>query len=420
MLTLEALDVRFERELETYVLTEGVLDAPIKIKDFFKRCFLLLDDYVKGITTILSEKKKQKELSFYLQILHKYRPYFNENPVWHKYCERMCASDPKYLGELLRSISKLMYQQAKYPEMEKYVQDYMDEVVRGTKDTDIIMVTYDNLCESVKDWLEDSNNQIHEIVSSLTHISKVWAQTKAESLSQTLIANLFRMTKSACKEVVITTLYNLTSFKLYTCKMFHESISQKEKESMTNFEGLDVKTKEDMEDHAKVIGTYKFNDVTITVHELPVLTSISYNRNGTDVFIDQTFKRYPKAIQKAIIYHEIGHLANGHFGTLTTSNDTIDARRMAHQIKKYKRIVKHSAFKNDMDDDELVYILIESEADRYASKCIGKRTMDTSLKIHMRHYADIAIPEDVNHVTDMEMEMIAYNDERNRFRSALG
>lgn len=425
MPTIQALDNQFERELSAYDMkffatNESVLNAPSAIASFFKRCILLLDDYVNGITEIMHEKARQKEILHYVHALESYKEYFNKNPIWHKYCPRMETKDPNYLSEMLLSMSRLMYTEADYIDMDKYVKGYMEDVVRGTKDTDILMVTYDDLCKSVNNWLQISENRIHNIRKRMQNFSLAWSQTKGENLSQTTIAQIFRMAKAACKEIAISTMYNLSSFRLYTCKMFTQAVSDKEREAAKNYENLTTRKKINLEKKSPVVATYQFGELTINVHELPVLSATAYNRDGTDVFVDQMFKEYPRAIQKAIIYHEIGHLANGHFGTLDKQNDTVDARRMAHQVKKYKRMVSRSMFKEDMDDDELIYIMVESEADRYAAKFVGKKTVDASLKIRMDRHLVATIPEDLNNVTDMEICQIMYNQERNKFRAALG
>ena len=425
MPTIQALDNRFEQALSAYDMkffatNESVLNAPSAIASFFKRCILLLDDYVNGITEIMHEKARQKEILHYVHALESYKEYFNKNPIWHKYCPRMETKDPNYLSEMLLSMSRLMYTEADYIDMDKYVKGYMEDVVRGTKDTDILMVTYDDLCKSVNNWLQISENRIHNIRKRMQNFSLAWAQTKGENLSQTTIAQLFRMAKAACKQIAISTMYNLSSFRLYTCKKFSQAISDKEREAAKNYENLTTRKKINLEKKSPVVATYQFGELTINVHELPVLSATAYNRDGTDVFVDQMFKEYPRAIQKAIIYHEIGHLANGHFGTLDKQNDTVDARRMAHQVKKYKRMVSRSMFKEDMDDDELIYIMVESEADRYAAKFVGKKTVDASLKIRMDRHLVATIPEDLNNVTDMEICQIMYNQERNKFRAALG
>ena len=425
MPTIESLDMRFEQALSAYDMkffatNESVLNAPSAIASFFKRCILLLDDYVNGITEIMHEKARQKEILHYVHALESYKEYFNKNPIWHKYCPRMEAKDPNYLSEMLLSMSRLMYTEADYIDMDKYVKGYMEDIVRGTKDTDILMVTYDDLCKSVNNWLQVSEDRIHNIRKRMQNFSLAWSQTKGENLSQTTIAQIFRMAKAACKEIAISTMYNLSSFRLYTCKMFTQAVSDKEREAAKNYENLTTRKKINLEKKSPVVATYQFGELTINVHELPVLSATAYNRDGTDVFVDQMFKEYPRAIQKAIIYHEIGHLANGHFGTLDKQNDTVDARRMAHQVKKYKRMVSRSMFKEDMDDDELIYIMVESEADRYAAKFVGKKTVNASLKIRMDRHLVATIPEDLNNVTDMEICQIMYNQERNKFRAALG
>ena len=54
------------------------------------------------------------------------------------------------------------------------------------------------------------------------------------------------------------------------------------------------------------------------------------------------------------------------------------------------------------------------------AKFVGKKTVDASLKIRMDRHLVATIPEDLNNVTDMEICQIMYNQERNKFRAALG
>ena len=78
MPTIEALDMRFEQALSAYDMkffatNESVLNAPSAIASFFKRCILLLDDYVNGITEIMHEKARQKEILHYVHALESIR-----------------------------------------------------------------------------------------------------------------------------------------------------------------------------------------------------------------------------------------------------------------------------------------------------------------------------------------------------------
>lgn len=418
------LDAKFDQTIDYMVVEEGVLDLPGQISDFLRRCVLLLDDYIVSVKKLLSEKKKQSEIKRYLKAIEHNKEYFNKNPVWTRYCDTLAAKDAEYIHSIIEGVCKLMKEESKYEWLDSYVKAYLTDVmstVEKSSKTEVLAVSYDTLYDWVQTWEEASNQKMQSILYDMKHFRLMWERTKTEKLSQIMIANLVKSLKSAIKEHAIATMYNLNAFQIASCKMVTEDITNEERKSIKQSTKWSMKKRLEMEKNAPVIATYDFGDLTVHVHEVPVIKMDSaYNRSGTEVFVDQSFAKYPRAVQKAIIYHEIGHLANGHFGTVDRENDSIDARRMVKQIQKYKWMVSKSPFKEEMDDDELIYILIESEADRYAAKYVGKRTIDNSIMVRMDRDLYTMIPKKKDKITDQEALLIAFNEERMRFRAALG
>ena len=418
------LDAKFDQTIDYMVVEEGVLDLPGQISDFLRRCVLLLDDYIVSVKKLLSEKKKQSEIKRYLKAIEHNKEYFNKNPVWTRYCDTLAAKDTEYIHSIIEGVCKLMKEESKHEWLDSYVKAYLTDVmstVEKSSKTEVLAVSYDTLFDWVQTWEEASNQKMQSILSDMKNFRLMWERTKTEKLSQTMIANLVKSLKSAIKEHAIATMYNLNAFQIASCKMVTEDITNEERKSIKQSTKWSMKKRLEMEKNAPVIATYDFGDLTVHVHEVPVIKMDSaYNRSGTEVFVDQSFAKYPRAVQKAIIYHEIGHLANGHFGTVDRENDSIDARRMVKQIQKYKWMVSKSPFKEEMDDDELIYILIESEADRYAAKYVGKRTIDNSIMVRMDRDLYTMIPKKKDKITDQEALLIAFNEERMRFRAALG
>lgn len=418
------LDVRFDQSIDCILATEGVLEVPSQISNFLTRCVLLLDDYIVSVKNLLSEKKKQSEIKRYLKAIEHNKDYFNKNPVWTRYCDTLAAKDTEYIHSIIEGVCKLMKEESKYEWLDSYVKAYLTDImstVEKSSKTEILALSYDTLYDWVQTWEEASDQKMQEISYELKHFRLMWNRTKTEKLSQLTIVKLVKSLKAVIKEHVIATMYNLNAFQIASCNMVTEEITKEEIKSIKQSSKWSMKKRLEMEKNSPIIATYHFGDLEIHVHEVPVIKMDSaYNRSGTEVFVDQSFAKYPRAVQKAIIYHEIGHLANGHFGTVDKENDSIDARRMAKQIQKYKWMVQKSPFKEEMDDDELIYILIESEADKYAAKYVGKRTIDTAIMVRMDRDLYSLIPKKKDVVTDQEELLIAFNEERMRFRAALG
>lgn len=128
------------------------------------------------------------------------------------------------------------------------------------------------------------------------------------------------------------------------------------------------------------------------------------------IFVDKNFFNQPKSFQYAILFHEIGHSMSGHFDNKTVLDNRKLEKRFRKETKKYDRIVWFSDWydvKRLGDDTELVYILVELEADRFSSKFVGKRMMKRALDERFtRHIKSLGL----------EKNLEEYNLFRNKIR----
>ena len=113
------------------------------------------------------------------------------------------------------------------------------------------------------------------------------------------------------------------------------------------------------------------------------------------VYFDKDFKKLTPAYQKAILYHEYGHVINGHLGTLHYRDEYKLDKKISRRVKKYLK--KINAKKEDLaSDDLLIYLLIELEADEFSAKFVGNNVVKKSLE---HDYIDL-----INKATDLSEE----------------
>ncbi len=106
----------------------------------------------------------------------------------------------------------------------------------------------------------------------------------------------------------------------------------------------------------------------------------SFNYSGKKIYITPNLFKAPKKILDAVIYHEIGHDQSNHFN----KNEFRDARKELKQLRKdmrkYDSLLDVSPYRSDYYNDYkfLQYLLKELDADRFASKHVGKFAIRTA------------------------------------------
>ena len=122
-------------------------------------------------------------------------------------------------------------------------------------------------------------------------------------------------------------------------------------------------------------------------------------------------------MQRAIILHEIGHYEMGHFGIHQLPDEVARLKQLEKDIKKFYRLTNEAYTQFIHNDDELVYLLIELEADRFAAKEVGKYGIATALNLHAKQIFKNTIAKNPASMTKDEKLLVAYNQERMNLRN---
>lgn len=148
-----------------------------------------------------------------------------------------------------------------------------------------------------------------------------------------------------------------------------------------------IKDDKKMMENSKFVKKLSIGDVDFNIYEMPEENTICFNYKGFDVYVNKGFFNLPEAVQLGVLYHEVGHFMQGHF-----DNDHVGVEQR-ETIKKLKKklfmfhwSVWNSSWTNEPilnNNAELVYILVENEADEYASNIIGKSAYKNGVGAHI-------------------------------------
>ena len=163
--------------------------------------------------------------------------------------------------------------------------------------------------------------------------------------------------------------------------------------------------------------TITFGNHTFELYMLPVEYVSCSNLMGNKIYADKTFFQMSKPMQRAIILHEIGHYEMGHFGIHQLPDEVARLKQLEKDIKKFYRLTNEAYTQFIHNDDELVYLLVELEADRFAAKEVGKYGIAAALNLHAKQIFKNTIAKNPASMTKDEKLLVAYNQERMNLRN---
>ena len=133
---------------------------------------------------------------------------------------------------------------------------------------------------------------------------------------------------------------------------------------------------------SKMVRKEKFGSLEIEMYQLPIATHsafITVVNNVPRIYVDKELVHMPRIAFRGIIYHEMGHLISGHLGLVNRTITENDIQFLRKKMLAYQKMMKKKGFQFS-DEDTLVGLLIETEADTYAANLVGKHTMRRSLR----------------------------------------
>lgn len=421
-----AIDYSFA---EFNVMTEG--DGIInKVKQFFTRVVMFFDTYLTNMLNLRKRSEQMLQLAVwysYWDEIYQNLP-SNKKKMFVEYhmSWKLKDTESDFFYNMARNLNTLFLYKREIPEAYELYRKLYHKRAEFTSSKDdedcVYKVPFKTMMQTMEETYVSFSDEIEQIRKSLRSFSTIYQQSKDRSFDESFFYRFFHGIACAVKMKTISSMYNLRSFCTGVGEISKEFITQELADRSKNFEKMsnDPKRSKEFKEllkKSKYITSYKFGKYEIKVWQFPIDGPSCFNLEGFDVFVDGSFFKYSRPLQKAIIYHEIGHLASGHFKTFSTPDL---GKRMENLIIDYNKFVNFVNTKATFrhGEDEFIYLLDEMDADRYAAKRVGKHTMKKSLNYRFQRQLYMTV-NDIHNLSEEEALLIAYNKERMKLRSYM-
>ena len=313
--------------------------------------------------------------------------------------------------------------------LSRYLYKYKDDnTLKATTDIEVICEEYMKRKAGWDNWYTinvDTAATMYDV--TIDNIDKSIKELKKSIYNFSTYVDKSNMDKSEKEEIIVIVLntikdsinkkfdimvMNMEAMKYEMVRFINEDLDEASDKVVVNKKEPSARK---IMKTAELYGTITYGGDTYNIYKTTVSNISCFNYGGHDIYLDKDFFDLPKGYQLAILYHEIGHNVSGHFGLTKKELKKIDIpiedeekllKRIKKDIKNFTfHESKRSIYRHTKDDEyyeELLYILVELDADRFSIKNIGKRLMSNSLHDIDRNMAK---------GSSMDDDMLAYNSE---------
>ena len=313
--------------------------------------------------------------------------------------------------------------------LSRYLYKYKDDnTLKATTDIEVICEEYMKRKAGWDNWYTinvDTAATMYDV--TIDNIDKSIKELKKSIYNFSTYVDKSNMDKSEKEEIIVIVLntikdsidkkfdimvMNMEAMKYEMVRFINEDLDEASNKVVVNKKEPSARK---IMKTAELYDTITYGGDTYNIYKTNVSNISCFNYGGHDIYLDKDFFDLPKGYQLAILYHEIGHNVSGHFGLTKKELKKIDIpiedeekllKRIKKDIKNFTfHESKRSIYRHTKDDEyyeELLYILVELDADRFSIKNIGKRLMSNSLHDIDRNMAK---------GSSMDDDMLAYNSE---------
>lgn len=388
-LSLYKLDTAFEMMINSDIInydiyTEKSSNTPSKIKALILKYFIICDTYLNNVLKLFELYKQKRDVQKNIKIMERV---IKKNPEIAKQKIRYRIYDNwKDIIDFETSITNnLAYR------IENLDDEYINSIIDAYY-KDIDTESYDSPEVTIEEALKDTIDVIKDIDNAIAKQKKILKTTSSKlSKSKNLTAKHVSLIKKLLLSVQksIQRLTFKSSIRLdYLYNEIHKAVEKTITDESKEYTIRKYARDSTAEKNADHIGTVRVLDYDIELYRTDKYIMSEYSK-GNCVYFDRDFINLPKSHQVAILYHEYGHIVNGH--TMTNDrkyrNEYKLSKQLKKSIKKYDKMVAKSKFEDIVevnDDSLLLYILVELDADRFAAKMVGKDVIKKALMTDYR------------------------------------
>lgn len=379
-LDLYKLDNVFECEIDLYeleYLSENVvLDGFSLLKKILSKMIKIFLAYTKDIKEITTNYTTKIELKKNLKIIKKAVktcPNLLKEKITFRLYVDFEKADNYYntivtnMSEHLRAISDVQLTNV-IEGYDKYKADFFDKFVT---------INVSDAIDYVEKSIIELDGFINCQVKSLFDIKNILEEANNLEFN---CATFFKCFIKKCRNELLRCSYILTLNVDDCIKGISKLVKKEVNEEVKKYK-YEVSTKK-MIKKSKFIKTIDAFGITFNIYETNYNQVSCCNIGGNDIYVNKNFFNQPKGMQNAILFHEFGHYINGDFNNRTLIKEKNIIKGIQKDIKKFNKIVNKSSYydmKQLNDDTELIYLILELRADRFASKYVGKSLVSKSL-----------------------------------------
>lgn len=378
---IEKLDNQFEMQLAMEdVFSEGVSDIATKLKSKIKKLLGIFTKYFQDLKTVWKTYKDKRKLHKTIEV-----------------CKKAIQQNPKLANEKITFRSYGLNIKEDIPDSEyhkiaanlgQHILAKADERIGnllekyewyvGLSDTFYTIKIKDAIKQM--EWTEDSMEKLLDLSKDMLMDFNYYIRTAKE-----VDISIFHQVKKVMKKIQ-TKMSRCSNILMMNIEVTIDQLKSKGKKDIEET-CKKVRRKELSDDtlikNAKHWKTLKFQGETYELYKLTNDSIRCFNKKGHYIYLNKEFEKLSEPYQIAIVLHEIGHYNQGHFDNHRGVEDlSKKMKTIRKDVKKYDKLVKKTVFK-DIDQikegEELLYVLVELEADRFASQFVGKRIMQKAL-----------------------------------------
>lgn len=376
--------------------TESVKDIGIKLKSFIVKFTNIIHAYINNIYEIFNLYINKKQVKKNIKIIEKA---VKKDPVLANK-KIKCRLFGTYVDKNhnIKDIGNNQYHTLITNNItyrienidDKRLIDTIDKFYKSIDNSVVVSgeLTVNESIEIFKKYINDINKEIEEKKSLLLDISKLLQKYKNISTKH---ISIFKKCINKLQSFFHNLVFKSTTSIEYYFKSLHSCIK-----NMIMDESKDCKLPKISRDKTAMNHSKKVSELNIQGRKIELYETDRYITSefiiGHKIYFNKNILKLPRAHQAAIIYHEIGHLINGHSnGEVIYRDEKELGRQIKKQIKKYDKMVSKSIFydhPNLTDDSILIYLLVELEADKYSSSIVGKKVYRNSLMKDYKQLCD--------------------------------
>lgn len=265
----------------------------------------------------------------------------------------------------------------------KWVTDLIDNYYKNIDGKNMIEeITINDAVDSINTTLKMINDDMDKTYKRIKNISD--ELNKKDSLNKKHI-NLFKRIIQNVQKSIQSKIFMLSINIDFVFNKIHSVIKSIIKKDTEKCKIKKVISRDKTAiKYSKKVDTVDILGYKIDLYETDKYIQSEFVMGGKHptVYFGKNFRELPRANQVAILFHEYGHVINGHLGYVNYKNEYKLSKEFKRRTKKFFKTLGADFNSNKdkiSDDNLLLYLLIELQADEFSSKIVGKKVIKKTL-----------------------------------------